>query len=63
MVYIGEGHFDDVSAKPSGAATPVSAIDAPGPKKKGKGTSKKAKTVKQRLQIIDGEGDMGMGGT
>ena len=68
---LGEGHFEDASAKPSGAATPVSdaAAMTNTPKSKigpgsrgGKGTSKKAKTVKQRLQIIDAEGDLGMGG-
>jgi len=62
----GEGHFDDGSNKPSGAATPVSAIDAPAKGKKSatkpKGTSKKAKTAKERLRIADGEGDLGMGG-
>jgi chromatin-remodeling ATPase INO80 len=66
----GEGHFEDASAKPSGAATPVSAVDvAPpaGTKKKGprggRGISKKAKTVQERLRVIDAEGDLGMGGT
>lgn len=63
----GEGHFEDASAKPSGAATPVSAVEvsAPGAKKGprgGKGVSKKAKTVKERLRVIDAEGDLGMGG-
>ena len=53
----GEGHFDDGSGKPSGAATPV---DAPAPgaaKARRKGTSKKAKTLKQRLAIADGHTD------
>lgn len=67
----GEGHFDDLSAKPSGAATPVSAVDLPtksgakkGPGSRGgKGTSKKAKSVKERLRVIDADGDLGMGGT
>ena len=64
---IGEGHFEDASAKPSGAATPVSAVDLPatGAKKGprgGKGISKKAKTVKERLRLVDAEGDLGMGG-
>jgi chromatin-remodeling ATPase INO80 len=76
VLVVGEGHFEDASAKASGAATPVSMAEnggvpgavSSGPKKGlgsrgGKGTSKKAKTVKQRLQIIDAEGDMGMGGT
>lgn len=51
----GEGHFDDGSNKPSGAATP---IDLPEPVAEGKrkGTSKKAKTAKQRLAIADGSG-------
>jgi chromatin-remodeling ATPase INO80 len=66
----GEGHFEDASARPSGAATPVSAVDVPAAsdaKKKGprggKGISKKAKTVQERLRVIDAEGDLGMGGT
>lgn len=63
----GEGHFEDASAKPSGAATPVSTAEAPGPGTKkgprgGRGLSKKAKTAKQRLAIVDAEGDLGMGG-
>ena len=50
----GEGHFDDGSNKPSGAATPIEPTEAiPG---KRKGTSKKAKTAKQRLAIADGSG-------
>ena len=62
----GEGHFEDASAKPSGAATPVSTAELPlpGPKKRprgGRGISKKAKTVQERLRVIDAEGDMGMG--
>ena len=62
----GEGHFEDASAKPSGAATPVSAVDIPpdGAKKKGprggRGISKKAKTVQERLRVIDADGDLGM---
>lgn len=62
---LGEGHFEDASAKPSGAATPVSTGETPGPKKGprgGRGVSKKAKTAKQRLAIVDAEGDLGMGG-
>ncbi|KAL9624599.1 MAG: hypothetical protein Q9160_001264 [Pyrenula sp. 1 TL-2023] len=66
MYHEGEGHFEDASAKPSGAATPVSVADAPGPAKKGprggKGISKKAKSVKERLRVIDADGDLGMGG-
>ncbi|GIZ47979.1 hypothetical protein CKM354_001105400 [Cercospora kikuchii] len=53
MYHEGEGKFDDgPSHEPSGAATPIG--DEP-PLKKRKGTSKKAKTVKQRLAVIDGE--------
>jgi chromatin-remodeling ATPase INO80 len=65
----GEGHFEDASAKPSGAATPVSAVDVvpAGGKKKGarggRGISKKAKTVQERLRVIDADGDLGMGGS
>lgn len=66
---LGEGHFDDASAKPSEAPTPLSAGDNPtlssGPAQKrgrgrgpGKGTSKRAKTTKERLRIIDGDGGM-----
>ena len=62
----GEGNFNDDSAKPSGAATPIDPVDTSVPgkggKRKGKGLSKKAKTAKQRLAIADGAGDMGMGG-
>ncbi|KAK4621961.1 Chromatin-remodeling ATPase INO80 [Fulvia fulva] len=55
LYHEGEGKFDDgASHEPSGAATPVSAMEGP-PAKKRKGTSKKAKTVKQRLAVIDGE--------
>ncbi|KAG9726920.1 hypothetical protein KCU59_g14496, partial [Aureobasidium melanogenum] len=57
----GEGRFDDDhSNKPSGAATPVpGAIEGP-PSKKKKTTGKKAKTLKQRLAIADGDVDGGM---
>ena len=67
---IGEGNFDDGSTKPSGAATPIPGGDTDanasasasgnGPsnmKRKSKGVSKKAKTLKQRLAIVDGGGD------
>ncbi|CAO1603917.1 Putative DNA helicase ino80 [Xanthoria calcicola] len=55
LYHEGEGHFGDDSNKASGAATP---IDAPEPAAgKRKGISKKAKTTKQRLAIIDGGGD------
>lgn len=68
MYHEGEGHFEDASAKPSGAATPVpdpaeTLATKKGPGSRGgKGISKKAKTAKQRLAIIDAEGDLGMGG-
>ena len=51
----GEGHFDDGSNKPSGAATPLEMADPPVPGKR-KAISKKAKTAKQRLAIADGSG-------
>ena len=54
----GEGQFDDASADPSGAATPMSTDGAPAMKKQRKnaaGMSKKAKAVKQRLAVIDGD--------
>lgn len=60
----GEGHFDDVSAKPSGAATPVSGEVIPPSSalskkrsKTAKGPSKRAKTTKERLRLIDGDND------
>ncbi|RAL05587.1 chromatin-remodeling ATPase INO80 [Aspergillus ibericus CBS 121593] len=71
MYHEGEGNFDDVSAKPSGAATPVSTAEnvatpssTPVPKRgrgrgSGKGTSKRAKTTKERLRLIDGDGGLG----
>jgi DNA helicase INO80 len=71
LTFAGEGNFDDQSAKPSGAATPLSAADgietpssAPGGKRgrgrgPGKGTSKRAKTTKERLRLIDGDGGLG----
>lgn len=65
MIVIGEGHFEDASAKASGAATPVEPTESPNSKRGprgGTGKSKKAKTAKQRLAIIDAEGDLGMGG-
>ncbi|KAL8667672.1 MAG: hypothetical protein Q9202_000527 [Teloschistes flavicans] len=55
LYHEGEGHFGDDSTKPSGAATPVDKPEAPAGKRKG--ISKKAKTTKQRLAIIDGGGD------
>ncbi len=52
---IGEGKFEDgPSNDASGAATPLEVGEGP-PAKKKKGLSKKAKTVKQRLAVIDGE--------
>lgn len=58
----GEGHFDDGSNKPSGAATPIdggdlgqgAALGKRGVPGKPKGISKKAKTAKQKLEIADG---------
>ncbi|KAL9601715.1 MAG: hypothetical protein Q9219_002326 [cf. Caloplaca sp. 3 TL-2023] len=55
LYHEGEGHFGDDSTKPSGAATPIDAPEPPVGKRKG--ISKKAKTTKQRLAIIDGGGD------
>jgi DNA helicase INO80 len=56
--YTGEGHFDDGSNKPSGAATPIEGE----PTSKGKGKKpripKKAKTAKARLMMADGDVDM-----
>ncbi|KAI9862902.1 MAG: putative DNA helicase ino80 [Trichoglossum hirsutum] len=66
MYHEGEGHFDDGSNKPSGAATPVSAADPPARGKKvgtkAKGISKKAKTMKERLRMADGDNDVDVGG-
>ncbi|KAL4734885.1 SNF2 family N-terminal domain-containing protein [Aspergillus similis] len=71
MYHEGEGNFDDASAKPSGAATPVSTAEnigtpsasTPVPKRGrgrgGKGTAKRAKTTKERLRLIDGDGGLG----
>ncbi|KAI0471047.1 SNF2 family N-terminal domain-containing protein [Xylariaceae sp. FL0804] len=65
MYHEGEGNFDDGN-KPSGTATPVVANEPDnaksgggggGGKKSRKGTSKKAKTTKQRLAIADGQMD------
>ncbi|XHG00379.1 Putative DNA helicase ino80 [Aspergillus wentii] len=73
MYHEGEGNFDDASAKQSGAATPVSTADniatptsAAGTpttkrgrgKAAAKGTSKRAKTTKERLRLIDGDGGL-----
>jgi len=55
-ILTGEGKFEDgASADISGTATPASADGPPAKKTKIKGLSKKAKTVKQRLAVIDGE--------
>ncbi|KAF4632347.1 hypothetical protein G7Y89_g5782 [Cudoniella acicularis] len=65
LYHEGEGHFDDGSNRPSGAATPIPAsgetpLGAKGkkPRKVGAG-GKKAKTAKQRLAMADGDVDMG----
>lgn len=56
----GEGHFDDGSNRPSGAATPIPGDAAPkGKKPRKSGGGKKAKTAKQRLAMADGDVDMG----
>ncbi|KAL8942084.1 MAG: hypothetical protein Q9216_001850 [Gyalolechia sp. 2 TL-2023] len=55
LYHEGEGHFADDSTKASGAATPIDPPEPPAGKRKG--ISKKAKTTKQRLAIIDGGGD------
>ncbi|KAI9818404.1 MAG: putative DNA helicase ino80 [Pycnora praestabilis] len=68
MYHEGEGHFDDGSKQPSGTATPTTAaaeIPTKGKKSSGmkpKGTSKKAKSAKDRLRMADGDVDTGMGG-
>jgi DNA helicase INO80 len=62
VLLIGEGHFDDGSNRPSGAATPIGAgsdIGARGKKPRKAGGGKKAKTAKQRLAMADGDVDMG----
>ncbi|RDL40476.1 p-loop containing nucleoside triphosphate hydrolase [Venustampulla echinocandica] len=63
LYHEGEGHFDDGSNRPSGAATPIpgsgdAALGAKG-KKPRKAGGKKAKTAKQRLAMADGDVDMG----
>ncbi|KAK0985853.1 putative DNA helicase ino80 [Friedmanniomyces endolithicus] len=56
MYHEGEGKFEDgASHDPSGAATPMSALEGQPPAKKKKGSTKKAKTVQQRLAAVDGE--------
>ena len=68
MLRTGEGHFEDGSNKPSGAATPANGGDSDAPPgsggrgrgpRGGRGLSKKAKTAQQRLAIADGSVDMG----
>lgn len=56
MYHEGEGNFDDGSKGLSGTATPATPADSDskGKKGKGKGSSKRAKTAKQRLAIADG---------
>ena len=61
LYHEGEGHFDDGSNRPSGAATPVpgeAGAKGKKPRKSG-GGGKKAKTAKQRLAMADGDVDMG----
>ena len=55
----GEGRFDD-SGKPSEAGTPVPTISR-GAKKRTKKSNKK-KTTQERLNMIDGNMDVSMGG-
>ncbi|KAH8658721.1 putative DNA helicase INO80 [Tricladium varicosporioides] len=64
LYHEGEGHFDDGSNRPSGAATPVpgsgeAPLGVKGKKGRKPGTGKKAKTAKQRLAMADGDVDMG----
>lgn len=59
--FLGEGYFDDPSAKPSAVGTPMdsdagASTTAQNPPPRG-GRSRKAKTTKQRLAIIDGSGE------
>ncbi|KAL1302510.1 hypothetical protein AAFC00_002898 [Neodothiora populina] len=61
LYHEGEGAFDDDSGnKQSGAATPVPVAGGDAASKKKKSTGKKAKTLKQRLAVADGEVDGGM---
>ncbi|CZT51771.1 related to DNA-dependent ATPase DOMINO B [Rhynchosporium secalis] len=65
LYHEGEGHFDDGSNRPSGAATPIPGDSTPaGPKgkKPRKPNAKKAKSAKQRLAMADGDVDVDMGG-
>ncbi|KAK2022178.1 hypothetical protein LX32DRAFT_206343 [Colletotrichum zoysiae] len=52
----GEGNFDDNrAAGTSGTATPVAETEVKGTKKRRTGGGKKAKTLKQRLAVADGQ--------
>ena len=53
----GEGNFDDGN-KASGTATPIEPDPKSAKKRKVGGGSKKAKTTKQRLALVDGEMDL-----
>lgn len=57
--HAGEGHFDDGSARPSGAATPVDdgtpVAKRGNPGKARGGGARKAKIVRQRFAMADGE--------
>ncbi|KAF2861903.1 hypothetical protein K470DRAFT_213883 [Piedraia hortae CBS 480.64] len=55
MYHEGEGKFEDGSHEPSGAATPNSWGEPATKKAKTKGLSKKARAVKARLAVVDGE--------
>ncbi|OLN96823.1 putative DNA helicase INO80 [Colletotrichum chlorophyti] len=57
MYHEGEGKFDDerAAAGTSGTATPVAEPEAKGAKKRRTGGGKKAKTLKQRLALADGQ--------
>lgn len=63
LYHEGEGHFDDGSNRPSGAATPIPGMAGEAPLgakgKKPRKVGKKAKTAKQRLAMADGVVDMG----
>ncbi|KAK2007327.1 hypothetical protein LZ32DRAFT_56976 [Colletotrichum eremochloae] len=58
MYHEGEGNFDDNragAAGTSGTATPVAEPEVKGAKKRRTGGGKKAKTLKQRLAVADGQ--------
>jgi len=50
---IGEGNFDASAENKAAGNAATAAAEAPSKKKK-KGTSKKAKSVKEKLAIVDG---------